>query len=198
MDNNQALMNAAINSNNNSGYNDVMHLTNAWANINYQNKNGTTILMAACMHANASIVDALLLMGVDINVQNTNGQTALMIALQFSDFETIVRLINHGASDNIMDNEGRNVIDYYAQYYNRIHSEHFIQGLDNEYIMDNLNPFNNIIILQELNHLINNQIVDNQDDDDDNQDDDNQDDDDDDDDDNQIIINQIPDLINIP
>jgi hypothetical protein len=39
--------------------------------------------------------------------------------------------------------------------------------------MDNLNPFNNIIILQELNHLINNQIVDNQDDDDDNQDDDN-------------------------
>ena len=145
--------------------------------------------------------------GLPYGISNTNGQTALMIAMQSSDYETIVRLIHHGATDNIMDNEGRNALDYYVENYNRIHAEHFIQGFDNQYIIDNLDPFNTIIILPDLNHLINIQILNNQDNnnhDDDNEDDDNEDDDNEDDDnqdddnqdvDNEIIINQNPDLI---
>jgi hypothetical protein len=98
--------------------------------------------------------------------------------------------MQNGADINIMDNEGRSAINYYNENYERIHEEHFIQGLDEQDIFDNFDLFNpdqnnNDIFLVVYNHLINNQInnnhqINNLDGD------------------NEIIINQNPDLINIP
>jgi ankyrin repeat protein len=153
------LLNAADNSN----YQDVMNLTNQWANINIQNPNGITPLMYGCMRRNIQIVDALILMGADLNIRNHRGQTALMVAIENYDYDIMLLLMRADTDLSITDDNNERAIDYYNHYFDLIHQHHFALGYNNNEVMNNLNPFNlyvniNNIIVPQFNHLINNQI----------------------------------------
>lgn len=154
------LLNAADNSN----YQEVMNLTNQWANINIQNPNGITPLMYGCMRRNIQIAEALILMGADVNIRNHRGQTALMVAIENHDYDIMILLMCAGTDLDITDDNNESAIDYYNHYFDLIHQHHFAIGYNNNDIRNNLDPFNpnvniNNIIVPQFNHLINNQMI---------------------------------------
>ena len=149
------LLNAADNSN----YQEVMNLTDQWANINTQNPNGITPLMYGCMHRNIQIVDALILMGANVNIRNHRGQTALMVAIENCDYDIMLLLMGADTDLDITDDNHERAIDYFGI----IHQHHFAIGYNNNDILNNLDPFNpNVdiynMVIPQFNHLINNQI----------------------------------------
>lgn len=154
------LLNAADNSN----YQEVINLTNQLANINIQNPNGITPLMYGCMRRNIQIVDALILMGANVNIRNHRGQTALMVAIENHNYNIMLLLMKAGTNLYIIDNNCERAIDYYNHYYSLIHQHHFALGYNNNYVLNNFNPFNpnvniNNIIIPQFNHYINNQLI---------------------------------------
>lgn len=159
----QDLLNAASN----SDYQEVMNLTNQWANINVQDHNGITPIMFGCINQNVDIVDALIQMGADLNIQNDNNQTVLMLAIENGNYDIMLRLLYAGADLNIQDSNGDRAVDYYMKYFDLINNYLFTLGYNNGDIMNYYNPFNsnynihNIIIIP-INHNINNQINDQQ------------------------------------
>lgn len=87
-------------------------------NINHQDKDGYTALMAS-IHKTAAInidlVEYLLQMGTNVNHQDKHGQTALMVAtFKANPLETIQLLIKAGANVNIANKAGRTVLHLVA------------------------------------------------------------------------------------
>ena len=68
--------------------------------INYQNKDGRTLLMAAAMHGVIELVQIYIDYGADLNVQDNDGQTALMLASLNDELEVVQLLLDNGANKN--------------------------------------------------------------------------------------------------
>ncbi|WP_213992183.1 ankyrin repeat domain-containing protein [Sodalis sp. dw_96] len=76
--------------------------------INTTYKNGTTLLMAAIILKNKTIINYLLTRSdIDVNIRNNDGMTALILAIKLNSMEAARALIKHKNIDvNIRDNNG--------------------------------------------------------------------------------------------
>ena len=93
--NNDALISEALKGN----IQNVMRLiTNG--NMNYQDKNGRTALIAAAEGAHKDLVSALIKAGVDVNLKKPNGITALHIESQNGHLQNVQALLQKGANIN--------------------------------------------------------------------------------------------------
>ena len=61
----------------------VKKAINIGADINHENKNGVTALIAASITGKLYIVKILVEAGADLNIQNNDGYTALMVASKY-------------------------------------------------------------------------------------------------------------------
>ena len=80
------------------GHEDIVHfLLRAGADIDEQNKNGTTPLIAAVGQNNERVVQILLDRGANPNERNNDGDTALMIAIRYGKLDVIDDLLIAGS-----------------------------------------------------------------------------------------------------
>ncbi len=77
--------------------------------------NGYTPIMVATMKGHTSIIQYLIVRGVDVNASNENGSTALHIAVYNNDFEAINLLLDSGANLKIQDKNGLKPLDYLSK-----------------------------------------------------------------------------------
>src|SRR5207245_10828153 len=76
-------------------------LVKAGANINFQNKEGFTILLQAISsHFNLKIIQYLVSMGADLNAVTEKGETALHLAACYSDTSIVDYLLSKGLDLN--------------------------------------------------------------------------------------------------
>jgi ankyrin repeat protein len=69
----------------------------AGADVNLQDKNGSTPLINACCGGHASVVKELIKAGADVNLQDKDGNTPLMAAIINCCLSTVRCLVEHGA-----------------------------------------------------------------------------------------------------
>ena len=67
------------------------------AQVNMQDNNGMSALMAANIHGHTEVVKLLHEYGVQVDLQDSDGSTALMLACQNSHIQSIEVLLKHGA-----------------------------------------------------------------------------------------------------
>ncbi len=79
-------------------------------NVNSQDKDGWTALMAASSNGHTKIVNILLNTGADVNRGNNFGATALMIATLEGHTNIVISLINKGADVNKLDKNGQTAL----------------------------------------------------------------------------------------
>jgi len=82
------------------------------ADVNAQDKDGKTPLMAAVLNPNAGVIDTLLKAGANINAQQNDGGTALMYAAISNPPEMIATLLNAGTDAKAKDREGKTALDH--------------------------------------------------------------------------------------
>ena len=125
----------------NNGHSEmVAALLDQGADINIQNNDGWTALMAAASNGYGGIVAALLNLGADIEARSNDGNTAFAIAVKSEKIEIIKILHNHNANVNTQDNNGHTPI--------MIAAMKAIQTKDNT-IVENLlvlNPMPNLLL----------------------------------------------------
>ena len=81
------------------------------ANINYVSTEGT-VLMAATVKGNVSMVELLLKNGANPNLTNSTGVTALMYAVQFKNSKIVNLLLQFKADKLQIDNNGKSAFEY--------------------------------------------------------------------------------------
>lgn len=81
------------------------------ADINRQNKRGTTCVGVASSIARMDILEYLLSHGAQVDTQNNNGHTALHEACYLKYVDVIELLLAYGADPNIADWQGNTPID---------------------------------------------------------------------------------------
>lgn len=77
--------------------------------VNYQDEDGNSPLLAACANGNGYLVTPFLKMGANINLKNNSGETALMHALLTESSELVKYLLEKGANINDTNNLGVSV-----------------------------------------------------------------------------------------
>lgn len=98
----------------------IEKLIQAGANLNTQNKDGLTALMATIEDDsidkdNTHIVEKLLEAKADVNIQDTNGLTALMIAVLNGEVESVRLLLEKKPDLNIQNQDGLTAFMYIFQ-----------------------------------------------------------------------------------
>ena len=76
------------------------------ANVNAQDKDGKTPLIASTFNPDSMVMATLLKAGADVNARQKDGGTALMAAAVSNPPETIALLLKSGANVNDQDNDG--------------------------------------------------------------------------------------------
>jgi len=90
----------------------VTKLLDQGANIDGQEHDGTTVLMAAVGFGNVEIVKELLKRGADLEVSQVKGRRALHVAAEFGHYETALELMRQGANIEARDIRGMSVVHY--------------------------------------------------------------------------------------
>jgi len=80
------------------------------AEVNAQDEDGTSALMAAAAKGYTKIVQELLAKGADVNAQDEDGYTALMWAAWNDDIEIVSTLLAKGAAVNAKDGGGNTAL----------------------------------------------------------------------------------------
>ncbi len=78
---------------------------------NLQNKNGSTLIEAACMYGQKEIIAILVDQGGDINLKDNHGVTALAIAAGRGYYQSVALLLELGAEINVQPN-GWSLMEY--------------------------------------------------------------------------------------
>jgi ankyrin repeat protein len=82
-------------------------LIDAGADVNEQDQNGVTVLIAAACRGSNQLVDILLRLGAEVNAtMEASGRTALACAVMNEQIETVRLLIEAGADLEIADKQG--------------------------------------------------------------------------------------------
>ncbi len=90
----------------------VQALIDAGADINGQNDNGDTALMAAISDDEEPIITLLLrIKNINVNLQNREGFSALMMAAEGTRYELIPALLNEGANITLKNAVGQTALD---------------------------------------------------------------------------------------
>jgi len=93
-------------------------------NVNYENDEGETPLIAARRNKNHSLIKLLIEKGADINYENKKGLTALMSACGENDIESVKILLTMGVDVNYISKNGNTALlsacdmDIYSGYVN--------------------------------------------------------------------------------
>ena len=87
-------------------------LLNHDVDVNYQDKNGITAMMAACRKRRVEIVRLLLNQHADVDIQSSTGNTALIEASAIGQCDVMKILLDRGAKVNIQNHEGRTALMY--------------------------------------------------------------------------------------
>lgn len=74
--------------------------------INYQDKNGNTMLHRAAMNENHEILDFLIFKKADVNIKNKSFFTALVICVYTDDSQAVEKLLKAGADTEIAESNG--------------------------------------------------------------------------------------------
>jgi len=88
----------------------IQKLINANADVNFQNENGDTALMAGCVYNHTKIIHLLLDNGVNVNLQNNHGMFALMFSSYNKNADIIQLLLNNGAKTDLQAKNGSTVL----------------------------------------------------------------------------------------
>ena len=86
--------------------NQIKKLIATNADVNFQNEDGGTALMAGCAHNHMKTVNLLLDNGADVNIQNDHGVFPLMFASYNAHADIIQLLLNNGANPNLQAKNG--------------------------------------------------------------------------------------------
>ena len=81
-------------------------LTEAGANLNYKNLDGSTALHTAAVFGKDEIAKILIDAGADLNLMNNDGSTALHTAAFFCRIETVKALLEKGVDKTIKNKTG--------------------------------------------------------------------------------------------
>ena len=92
-------------------YAEVKRLIAEGADVNAENKKGSTALMWASGEGHPEVVRLLVDAGADVNAQNNKGYTASMWASYYGQKEVAQLLIEAGADVNVQDNNGKTALD---------------------------------------------------------------------------------------
>ena len=95
----------------------IKFLLNYKVEIDLEDNNGETPLMAACsVDGNLVIVNGLLALGADINKVNKKGASALHFAAKFASSGTVESLLDQGISVNVTDNANKTPLMWACSY----------------------------------------------------------------------------------
>eukprot|EP01041_Mallomonas_annulata_P002590 gene2590-5063_t len=88
------------------------------ADVNLENKAGTTALAWACASGQTKMVQALIKLGADVNYANKVGKTALIMCVVYyrSGVSCPELLLDNNAAVNLVDNYGMSALMYACQY----------------------------------------------------------------------------------
>ena len=75
-------------------------------NLHFQDVRGNTYLHLAILYQNISLIETLLIKGINPNVQNKDGDTALHLAYLINNNDIINLLINNDVDFNLKNNQG--------------------------------------------------------------------------------------------
>ena len=99
------------NNNNNKNKKMLELLLSHNANVNLQNKKGTTALMTAAINDCHKLIPYLKKANAELNLRNNNGDSALMIAAKEGNYYAFKALIEAGAETDIKNNDGDSVFE---------------------------------------------------------------------------------------
>ena len=90
----------------------------AGQNVNGQDEQGRTPLMAACQgNSSVEMMQLLLSYGARVNLTDNKGRTAFMYAAQYDSYEKVFReLIKAGALVNVKANDGTTALMFACEY----------------------------------------------------------------------------------
>jgi ankyrin repeat protein len=91
---------------------EVKRLLAAGAQVNAQDKNGITALMAAALEGHREIVELLLANGAGVNAKTNDGETALIYASIRGDRRVVELLLARGAEVNARTREGKTALTF--------------------------------------------------------------------------------------
>ena len=94
----------------------VQYLLSKEPNINFQNNNGWTALMAASDSGHHQIVELLLNNDPDMNIQNRQGMTALMFASAKGLYQVVESLLSKDPDINIQNSVGLTALMFVSIY----------------------------------------------------------------------------------
>merc|ERR1719320_1723368 len=95
-------------------------LKNSWfLDVNFQSRDGNTILHWACYTEKTRVVKRLLDNGARPNVRNIFGSSPLMVASRFGNLEIVQTLVEFKADVNLLSYTGKNAltITVYSNHY---------------------------------------------------------------------------------
>lgn len=101
------------------GLDAVSHLIGRGADLNYQDNQGRTALMAAAENGRLEIVKLLISKNPQVNTKDKEGKTALILALQNGHLDVIEALVKGGADVDTKDNSGRTALDYAEEMFSK-------------------------------------------------------------------------------
>jgi ankyrin repeat protein len=81
------------------------------ANVNLQNKKGTTALMTAAINDCHRLIPYLIKANAELNLRNNNGDSALIIAAKEGHYYAFKALVEAGAKTDVTNNEGDSVFE---------------------------------------------------------------------------------------
>ena len=84
----------------------ALHYVQTVADINYQDKNGNTMLHRAAMCENHEVLDWLLTNKADVNIQNKSIFTALVISTYMQDSYAVEKLLKAGTDTELAESNG--------------------------------------------------------------------------------------------
>ncbi len=85
---------------------EVKRLLDNGAEVNYENKNGLTVLDLAAFNGYSKVVKLLLDNGAEVNYESKNGTTALISAVIFNKNKVAKVLLDNGANVNYENKNG--------------------------------------------------------------------------------------------
>lgn len=80
--------------------------------LNYQDEDGCTILMCACVSRNKNIVSLILNLSPNLELCDKHGRTALAMTLKHDDASIASMLIKNGADTNVKHKDGSHIIEH--------------------------------------------------------------------------------------
>lgn len=98
----------------------VQKLIKKGFNIDFQDSEGYSALMAAAENDDAEIMSLLIENGATVDLQDNNGETALLMAVRNGSYSVIPLLINAGANPNLVDNQNKGLLMHaFDSFYGR-------------------------------------------------------------------------------